>query len=238
MFVKWEKWQYRKKLAWSKIWEDLEIGYLDRDLLPLLILINRDRNFYTTSSCSGRILLMDSKYPWSRDETGIVFKSHVPIRDSELDFVFSLEPYVNFWLSVTGPIIHLYASSPKKAIWLLNLARRQGFKHSGIMYVSRSKGVFVELITGIYLSQTIKLRNKIIISQAELRELIKLVNTVLVEGKKRLHRLYLELAEKLPETIDEEVERDLSTRKSITNKSPLDIFKEICEEKGTLCEVD
>lgn len=232
-----ETWLARKKRAWRKLWEDLEIGYLDRDLLPLLILLNRDVDFYTTSSCSGRIVVMDSDYPWIRDETNIVFKSHIPITEIELDFIYKIKPHRNIWLNVTGPIIHIYSSSLKKTMWLLNNTRKWGFKHSGILHVSRDKGVFIELVTGIYLSQCLRIGERVVIDRGDLPNILNLVNTSLVEGKKRLHRLYSELSRSLPVDIDEEVEKDIEKRKNITEKSPLEIFRELCIEKNIVCYI-
>jgi len=76
-----DMWRERKYKAWKRILDDLEIGYLDVDLLPLLVLINRDRELYTTSSCSGRITVMDAEYPWEKEEeTAIVFKTQRPCK--------------------------------------------------------------------------------------------------------------------------------------------------------------
>ncbi|MEM4869201.1 MAG: hypothetical protein QW081_02245 [Desulfurococcaceae archaeon] len=231
-------WRKSKEYFWKRVHEDLEIGYLDRDLLPLLILVNLDAELYTTSSCSGRIVVMDSDTPWQRDETNIVFKSHVPVESSEVEFIYRLEPHRGFWMIVTGPIIHVSALKLKRAVEILNVARRVGFKHSGIMHVSPSKGVFVELVTGVYVSQLVRVGSKLLVPRQELQSLVEVMNKVLVEGKSRLQKLYTELVKILPRVLDREVnEKVLELYAGLSGKTPLDIFLELCREKNRVCEI-
>jgi len=225
------EWKLRKEQAWRRIWEDLEIGYIDRDLLPILLLINADSELYTTSSCSGRIVFVDLDYPWERDETGIVFKSHVPITPSEVGFIYHYRPYRKLWAVASGPIIHVYCYTGKKAVEILTAARKTGFKHSGIMYVSKTRGIFLELVTGVYVAQLVKTSNAIFIKPEDVNSFVGLLNSVLIEGKKRLQRLYLELSKILPEKPDERVSEDLKNRQLALNKTPLEAFIEVCREK-------
>ncbi|MEM0225027.1 MAG: hypothetical protein QXS24_04310 [Desulfurococcaceae archaeon] len=225
-------WKTRKQRSWRRIWEDLEIGYLDRDLLPLLILMNRDEEIFTTSSCSGRITVMDSEFPWDRDETNIIFKSHIPVELNDLNFIFKYSPYKKIWIIVNGPIIHFYSSSTRKASRILNAARRIGFKHSGIIHATKTKGFFVELITGIYLTQLIRTRDNIIISIDNMKDLLTTFNSALIEGKNRLQRLFLELKKILPENVDEEIESDLRAKEISLEKSPIEIFEEMIKSKN------
>lgn len=231
------EWKLKKEQMWKRIWEDLEIGYLDRDLLPLLMLTNTDSELYTTSSCSGRITVMDAEYPWTRDETGIIFKSHTPLTPKELDFIYRFKPYRRIWVNATGPIIHIYSSTTKKAIRILEVARKSGFKHSGVMHVSKARGIFLELVTGIYMSQLVRTEDRVIVKQEELNSLVKLINIALLEGKKRLQKLHVELSKILPEKVDEVVEKDLKKWSHLTNKTPLEIFVEMCAEKNIKCEL-
>lgn len=233
-----DTWRSRKELMWKRIWEDLEIGYLDRDLLPLLILVNMDIELYTTSSCSGRITVMDSEYPWTRDETSVVFKSHVPITSRELNFIYRLKPHKKIWITVTGPIIHIYSLTAKKAVRVLEVARKTGFKHSGIMHISKTRGIFLELVTGIYVSQLIRTVDSILVEPIKLDVLVELLNSTLLEGKKRLQKLYVELSKLLPENVDSNIKSDLLKDKwQLVGRSPVEVFTEMCVEKQIRCEI-
>ncbi|MEM4718201.1 MAG: hypothetical protein QXE81_05525 [Desulfurococcaceae archaeon] len=222
-----EKWRSRKEYSWKRIWEDLEIGYLDRDLLPLLVLINKDIDFYTTSSCSGRIVILDADYPWERDEARIVFKSHTPINRNEMRSINNLKVHKKIWIIVNGPIIHIYSKNLRKAALILRTAREVGFKHSGIIHASRDKGVFIELVTGVYTSHLLKTRNEEITQANQMFKLVEIFNDALIEGKKRLDKLYIALKEFIPEKIDEQVTMDLNIRGISLEKTPMEIFKEL-----------
>ncbi len=210
-FIDVEAWIRRKYLFWKRLWEDLEIGYLDEDLLPLLLLLNIDRHIYTMSSCSGRIVVSDSSFPWSREETSIIFKKHEPIGFEEFRNILSKKIVRRMWVNVTGPIIHISTDSLDYAFEILRLARNAGFKHSGIMSVNRSKGVLLELVTGVYMSQLVKTIDGFIIDIDKLNVLVNTMNNVLLQGKSLLGRLYREFSSREFER-DEYIIRDLEDR--------------------------
>ncbi len=205
-------WRRRKWEFWNRLWEDLEIGYLDEDLLPILILFNLDKNIYTMSSCSGRITISDSTYPWSREETSVVFKKHEPVNVEEIIPIYDKPVVRRLWFNVTGPIIHLSVNSLEYALEILRIARNAGYKHSGILSINPSKGVLLELTTGIWMSQLIKTREKIIIGKDKLGELVDIGNEVLRKGKETLNRLYMVLRGRKRYEIDEEIRMDLEKR--------------------------
>jgi tRNA wybutosine-synthesizing protein 3 len=205
-------WRKRKWEFWNRLWEDLEIGYLDEDLLPILILFNLDKRIYTMSSCSGRITISDSTYPWSREETSVVFKKHEPISVEEIIPIYEKPVVRRLWFNVTGPIIHLSVNSLDYALEVLKIARNAGYKHSGILSINSSKGVLLELTTGIWMSQLLKTREKTIIEKDKLKELVDTGNEILRRGKEMLDRLYNVLRNRENYEADEEIKNDLIRR--------------------------
>ncbi|MCD6300446.1 MAG: hypothetical protein J7L82_00050 [Staphylothermus sp.] len=203
--VNYTVWRKRKIEFWNRIWEDLEIGYLDKDLLGLLVLFNMDKNIHTLSSCSGRIVIADSTYPWSREETSVVFKKHLPITTEELIEVLTKPSVRRMWINVTGPIIHLSTTSFDYGLKILTLAREAGFKHSGILSFNTDKGYVLELTTGVRLSNLLKEGNKIYINEKQLENFVAIINEVLIHGKKLLLRLYNTAKKVVPIHEDEEI---------------------------------
>lgn len=222
-------WIERKRKFWLRLWEDLEIGYLDKDLLPLLVVLNTEEKIYTMSSCSGRISASDSETPWSRSlDSTVIFKKHTPMVLEEVLKLYEIPVYRRIWLNVTGPIIHLSTADLATAVKVLRIARASGYKHSGILSISRSKGVIVELTTGIYLSLLLRTRDTDIVKQSELSRVTQLVNETLYEGKKKLSRLYVELKRILPWSPDEYVVRYLEEKRiRIHERDPIDVFEEL-----------
>ncbi len=181
-------WRKRREEAYKRIWEDLEIGYLDEDLLDILLEFFKRPESYTTSSCSGRIVLVDSCMPWERRNATIIFKKHSSISLEEIRGLLNQPVLYRLWLIATGPIIHVVALTAREALRILRIAREAGFKHSGVLSVSR-KGYLVELRTGIRLAILLKTGSKVVVDEQGLQEAVRAVNEALSEGKKRLQRL-------------------------------------------------
>ena len=205
-------WRKRKIEFWERMWEDLEIGYLDEDLLPVLIVFNLDKNVHTLSSCSGRIIISDSTYPWSREEGSIVFKKHYPIRVDEIIDLYDKRVVRRLWINVTGPIIHLSTTSIEMAEKILQLAREAGLKHSGVLSFSSDKGIILELTSGVKMSHILRTPTCDVTPRELLPSLVEVANTVLIQGKRVLARLFNVLHESFPFNIDEYIEEDLKSR--------------------------
>uniref|UniRef100_A0A7C2VHG4 tRNA(Phe) 7-((3-amino-3-carboxypropyl)-4-demethylwyosine(37)-N(4))-methyltransferase n=1 Tax=Ignisphaera aggregans TaxID=334771 RepID=A0A7C2VHG4_9CREN len=180
-------WSRRREEFYRRFLEDVEIGYADKDIVDFINLVFSKKGVFTTSSCSGRITLVDALYPWLRDEAYVVFKKHEPISVEEISNLLSQNPIHRFWLISSGPILHFVAIDLEKAHKILQIARNSGFKHSGIISVS-NEGIVVEIISGTWTSFLIKDSSKLIVN--ELDDVVKVANEVLIEGKKRLEKLY------------------------------------------------
>jgi len=203
--------QYKNKL-WARLWEDLEIGYLDEDILPVLIELFLRPLSFSISSCSGRITLSDSTMPWAREETSVIFKKHKPVRLDEILEIYDKPVVRNLWLVVAGPILHVSSATLREALTVLNIARSSGFKHSGILSFSTKKGIITELRTGIRLTQLLKTPDKTIVPKECLDKLIEQANMMLIEGKRKLDKLLQELRRNRPQELDEHIILDLRKR--------------------------
>ncbi len=181
-------WLRRKEELRKRLLSDLHIGYLDRDILDVLLMFFEREESFTISSCSGRVVVVDAPLPWIRRESTVIFKKHEPIEVSELEEVLKQDAVHTLWLVVTGPIIHVSTASLKESINILRIAREAGMKHSGILSLSR-RGVIVELKTGVRIAVPLKQRRILLVSTEKLRELVELANKALLEGKKKLEKL-------------------------------------------------
>ncbi len=182
----WKKW---REEAYNRFIQDIEIGYADHDIVDLIECIFQTDSYFTTSSCSGRITLIDALYPWLRDEAYIVFKKHTPIEVKEIEsIVYTQDPLNRFWLVSSGPIIHFVANSLESAIMLIKNVRSIGFKHSGIISVDDS-GIVVEVISGTWTSFLLKDRQGLVVDPSALPRIVATANAILLEGKKRLQCL-------------------------------------------------
>ncbi len=192
MIVDRELWRKEKEESYKRLWEDLEIGYLDEDLLEILLEFFKRPESFTKSSCSGRITLLDGPLPWERRESTIIFKKHSPITVDEIESLLDQPVLYRLWLVATGPIIHVITLTGREARRILRIAGKAGFKHSGIMSISK-KGFIVELRTGIRLAALLKTPRGLVVSREGLKEAVRAANEALMKGKERLNRLLAEL---------------------------------------------
>jgi len=162
------------------------IGYLDPYAEEYILELNGE-NFATSSSCLGRITIIEGKWPWERDKSRVVYKSHEKISVYSIANVVS-RPFNDLWLKVTGPIIHIRTERIDCALNLLNLARTSGFKHSGIL--SSSDNIFtVELMSAVQITMPLKMNDTFVFNIESLNEIVDRANDALEEGHKRLRKL-------------------------------------------------
>lgn len=187
-----ELWARIREHKFRRMLEDLDVGYLDPDIYHVLQALFRRSDSFPVSSCSGRITVVDSKLPWHRKGSTVLFKKHSPITEGELlPIVANNTPIARLWLVVTGPIFHISSVNLKEALTLLRIARAAGMKHSGVLSISR-RGIYVELKTGVRLTVLLRSGDSVV---KDLREVVKAANEALLEGKSRLERLYRLLIE-------------------------------------------
>ncbi len=190
--VDYREFMERKRGFLERIERDKEIGYLDPDIEPLLKVINSRKKCYTTSSCSGRITIIDSVKPWVRGESEVVFKKHSKVVPEELLVYLKATPKYAFWVQATGPILHIITLDLNEAKLILEAGRRSGFKHSGIMSVS-SKGFLVELVSGSQVNILLRTREAIVINPESINTIAEVLNSVIDEARVRIEKLKREL---------------------------------------------
>ncbi|ABU82228.1 tRNA(Phe) 7-((3-amino-3-carboxypropyl)-4-demethylwyosine(37)-N(4))-methyltransferase [Ignicoccus hospitalis] len=186
-----ELWAEAKERAYKRMKKDLEIGYLDKDIVDILEDFFSLPYAFTKSSCSGRVTAVDADFPWSRDGT-IVFKVHRPISSEELIKILDKPTSKRLWLNVQGPIFHVVAKDLESAFKVLEMARKAGFKHSGIL-TANEEGWLVELTTGVRANLLLKVGDEVLVKPSD--SLLKAVNEVLLQGKRRLEALRQALRE-------------------------------------------
>ena len=177
----------RRKQDCLKKDDKSSIGEWDEPILALCRKINRLDNYYTLSSCSGRIVLvknLDKKQPGM-----FVFRSHARVELNELldalkkaektkeTLIFKQEP----------PILHVCCSKLEDAEKMLNLARECGWKNSGIM--STSGRIVLELRSTEYLALPIMLNGRVLVNDEFLKILANESNKRIENGWEKIEKL-------------------------------------------------
>ena len=168
-----------KKAALAKP-NDSSEEHWDEQIIPLCEAINEKPNFYTSSSCAGRLALL--KIPmmgkkedaeWlltSHEETSVnsVMQALENLPDNQI--VFRYEPF----------ILHVGCRTLKDAEKLLNLVRDFGLKRCGM--ISLGENPTVEITSTANISTLIADKGKVLLPDEYIKTLVEIANTLLTQN--------------------------------------------------------
>ncbi|AAR39173.1 NEQ325 [Nanoarchaeum equitans Kin4-M] len=197
-----------KKQFLERLEREKQLGYVDKPIIPLLDLINSFDNYFTLSSCSGRISLFVeggkkyNSYP--------LFKSHYPVKAEELyeyyinykgekPLIFKFEPF----------IIHIQARTLYDGLKLLSIAQKLGLKYSALFNIKLSDQIYYDkyevnnkkygfervilYIMGHDRIETIVYKNKHLVSEEYIKVLVEEANRKLLKNWALIESLYNEI---------------------------------------------
>lgn len=170
-------------------------GSVDKRIKKLLEKINRLDDFYTTSSCSGRIIIIGIPKSGRKKEAEFLYRTHDLMKyNSKLISVIkeSLNYKESVWFRQEPVILHVAARTLEHASEFLRTARKIGFKRSGLFEVD--KRFLMELVSTERIDTIIAKDGKLLVSNDYFKVLSK-------EANKRLENTW-EKIKKLEENID------------------------------------
>ncbi|MDI3473989.1 MAG: tRNA wybutosine-synthesizing protein 3 [Candidatus Woesearchaeota archaeon] len=112
-------------------------GSIDKPILPLVNKINELPDFFTTSSCSGRISVIKDDKGITKQRDAWIFKKHEAVKVEELKNL--VLPKERCSLKFETVILHIAANSIDNAFKMLKIARDSGWKKSGIISFKKNK---------------------------------------------------------------------------------------------------
>ena len=162
------------------------IGSWDSKIAGLCEKLNKKKNYYTTSSCAGRIILIkgaDKKQP-----DIFLYRTHGKITFNELKKALSDVEFngtVEFKQSTC--ILHVACKSLEDAQTLVNKAKLAGWKNSGIM--TTSKRFVVELHSTENIAFPIMENKKMLVDDNFLKLIVKQSNEKLERVWTKINKL-------------------------------------------------
>ena len=159
-------------------------GSIDIKIKRLVDKINSLPDFYTTSSCSGRILLLAIPSSNKKNEVEYLFRSHKKIGYNEIKKILKSKKELknDVWFKVQPAIIHVACNDIKNTKKILNIARDIGFRRSGIISVGKNK-IIMELISTERIDAIVGKNGKLLIDEGYFKVLVK-------EGNKKLEKTW------------------------------------------------
>tara|TARA_Y100000310_G_scaffold311740_1_gene358315 strand:+ start:418 stop:984 length:567 start_codon:yes stop_codon:yes gene_type:complete len=165
-------------------------GFVDKKIKKLVDKINSLDDFFTTSSCSGRVLIATIPKPNKKNEVRYLFNLHDKVKNNEIRKILETDwPKGDVWFRVDGTIIHIASKNIEKAKKLMNIARDIGFRRSGIISMGKNR-ITLELISTENIETIISKKGKLLVDESYLKILIKEANKKLERSWRKVDKLY------------------------------------------------
>ena len=131
-----------KQSAMQKLQEAKQKKEVDEDAVPLLDILNSKENYFTSSSCYGRIYLIYLP-SYSKKDSRFVGKWHRKVSFEEVKKVLEKEKEP-LWFRMEPYILHISCKEMKDAEKILEIKQKLGIKRGGI-FATREGRVQIEL---------------------------------------------------------------------------------------------
>ena len=175
----------------KKALERLRIMGADEEVVEIIGVLNRLDDFYTTSSCSGRVALICIPEIGAKREAEFIGKWHRAVTKEEVSEAIKTPKKGEIWLISQSPILHVSCRGLEKAKTLLRIAIESGFKYSGIKAISKDNGkVMVEIMSTERMDVPLGKDNEIFCSDTYIAYIVQKANFMLTRGKAKLKRFY------------------------------------------------
>lgn len=126
-------WKEFRKQRLRHFDEALAAKKVDEGIIPLLKKINKNENLITTSSCSGRIVLLEFDLNKRKQTARFYAKWHREVRAKEVKLAVSeYSKKIPLWFKAEPFILHVSARDYDTAEAFMARARRAGVKRGGM----------------------------------------------------------------------------------------------------------
>ena len=136
----------KKHQMLEKLHDAKEKGLVDLDAIPILDIINESTKFYTASSCSGRLDILEVEKLGQKIHSRFLYKTHqIPADYREIKAILESinDFHYQLWFQVEPPVFHIGAKTLEAAKELLHIGLDAGLRRSGIR--SLTKSIIVQL---------------------------------------------------------------------------------------------
>ncbi|NOQ37273.1 hypothetical protein GQ472_00155 [archaeon] len=176
-----------KDIALSKLLIAREKGLVDVAVLGLVDAINKSDSYYTTSSCSGRIVVACADEANKKSSFSFLGKWHEAVdADDVKDAIGKYEGGV-LWFKFEPMILHVCCKDIDSASRFLEIVYRGGFKRSGV-YQLKGK-IMVEVHGTSGFSVPAGSSGEVFVSSEYLEFLVRLANRKMEENVSKLKNL-------------------------------------------------
>ncbi len=162
-------------------------GNVDEEIAALLDAINAHDDYYTTSSCAGRIDLFVEPNSGKKHEGEWLFVSHGEVEKGKVEEALGNLPEPTVWFRMEGAILHVCARDMDAADRFLKLCKATGWKHSGV--TGTSPRIMIEATTSERIDVPIAREGALFVPEKFIGFLVKEANDKLEKTRNKIERL-------------------------------------------------
>ena len=164
-------------------------GEIDKAIFTLVEYINSLKDYYTTSSCSGRIMLLTQAE--KKPDVKWLYVTHEQATVEDVLNALSSESLKSHpemvWFRQENLILHVACRTIDDANKLLKIARDIGLRRSGI--IADSNNIIVEICSTEKMDVPVALHEQLIVSKDYIRTICCVANEKFLRGREKLERL-------------------------------------------------
>ena len=165
---------------------------IDKKIEKIVAYINSLQNYYTSSSCSGRIVLIEKKSTKKYDAKWL-FISHGITKYNKIKKSLKILSKNPVWFKQESAIVHVCCKTIDDAKKLIQIARDSGLKRAGI--ISIGKKITVEIIGTENIETLVVDKGKLLVDDNYLKKLVAEANKKLKINLKNINKFYYRLVE-------------------------------------------
>lgn len=187
--------QRKKQEALTKLATAKQQHKVDREIIPLLDHINKNPHYFTTSSCAGRIALIQLPDIGDKEHAKFLNKWHHPITPQLLQKHLEKKSQGQLWLLTQPPIFHIAAQTLTYAEHLLKIGINSGFKNSALKTLTPP--LLVEILSTERIDSLLGHNDTIYCTSNYLNQLIDIANHILKKSQHKLQQLQINIYNQL-----------------------------------------
>jgi len=169
-------------------------GGVDSGIKDIVDIINKHPDYYTTSSCAGRIMLIELR---GRDKKGAfwLYSTHGKADYEDIKKALGTPHRFSVWLRQESMILHIACRSFEHAERLLSIAQKSGLKRAGI--ISTGRRFIVEIFNTERINALVAKNRKVLVSDEHIRALVGEANKKMAQNRIKIRKLQAELKNNL-----------------------------------------
>lgn len=184
-----------KKNALKKLEDARKKNLVDHGIVDLLDIINKSENYYTSSSCEGRIVILELPVIGDKKNAEFLGKWHRKITESEIISTLKKSKKGQLWFLAQSSIIHIGARTESDAEKILKIGLACGFKNSGLKSIG--KKIIVEICSTERFDVPIGKDGLLFCDEKYISLLVETANEMIDRSKCKIARLEAELKKKI-----------------------------------------